>query len=96
MPQTKQLRKLLLILLAPAMLLALSAVTESPFGGLLGLVLSLVAGLYCAREIMWSCEWTGIRKVALHFVVALGCCCLSLGLAFLGCAAIGVRTDFLP
>jgi len=88
---TKQLLKLLLILIAPAMMISFCAVAEAPGGALLGVVLLLIAGLYCAREIMWSCEWTGIKKVALHFVVALGCCCLSLGLAFLGCVAMNVR-----
>ena len=91
MSAPKQLLKLLLILIAPALMISICTVAESPGGALLGVVLSLIAGLYCAREIMWSCEWVGIRKAALHFVVALGCCGLSLGLAFLGCAAMNVR-----
>ena len=90
--KNKQLLKLTGLLAAPALVIIGSAAAEVPGVGLGGVGLSLIAGLYCARELMCPCAWTGIRRAALHFLIGRGCCCASLGMAFLGCAALGVRS----
>ena len=87
---TRQILKLTGLLAAPALVVVGSAAADLPGAGLVGVGLSLIAGLYCARELMCPCEWTGIKRAALHFIVALGCCCVSLGVAFIGCAVLRI------
>ena len=82
--------KLTGLLAAPALVIVGAAAADVPGVGLGGVGLSLIAGLYCGRELMRLCEWTGIKRAALHFAISLGCCSASLGLAFLGCAVLPV------
>ena len=87
----RQAARLLTILALPGCVIVPGGALELPGVALGGVGLCLVAGLWVAREVLSEFEFSGLRGALLRFATGLGCCCVSLGIAFLGCAVCRVN-----
>ena len=91
MTTKRQAVRVLALLAAPACVIVPTTAVGVPGAALIGVVLSVVVGLHVAKEILATLEPQGFRRSLLHFGLGVGCGCVSLGLAFLGCTVCGVE-----
>jgi len=76
------------LLAAPAIMTVLGASLSLVPLALLGVGVSIAAGIYCSRLVIGEYHLTGLKAALLQFGVAVALCVLSLSLSLLGCSLV--------